>query len=124
MGLKFLPRAGHTTPFASGNAFGQLARYIGRTFKRSDRPNAVSGAGAWVADAEPIEIDPAQNPEEAEHFRRQVRKDDPGLWPADAATAAWCEVPFVPLARDADGEWIAAPKSGAPAKPPEKKAEA
>ena len=122
MGLKFLPRAGHMVPFASGNAAGQLSRYVGRTFK----PVGKGGvAGAYVSEAEPVEVDP--DSADAAHLIRQARKSDPGVWPADEATAAACGVDFVKLSRDADGEWIAAPKAAvAPAvssKKPEPKAE-
>lgn len=103
MGLKFLPRAGHMVPFAAGNAFGQLSRFVGRSFKPSGQPGF---AGAYAADAEPVEVDP--NGEDAAHLIRQARKNDPGVWPADEATAAACGVEFVKLSRDSDGEWMPA----------------
>lgn len=125
MGLKFLPRAGHMVHFASGNASGQLSRYVGRTFK----PVAKAGvAGAYAADDEPVEVDP--DSADAAHLIRQARKSDPGVWPADEATAAACGVEFVKLGRDSDGEWIAAPRAAvAPGavsstRKPEPKAEA
>jgi hypothetical protein len=105
MGLKFLARAGHMATFAAGNAFGQLPRYIGRTFKPS--PKGSGSVGAFVADAEPTEV-PEVGPD-AEHLTRMARKG--GVWAADKATADACGVEFVELKKDDDGEWIAAPKS-------------
>ena len=114
MKLKFLPRPGHMVPFAAGNAFGQLSRFAGRSFVPSGKPGF---AGAYVADAEPIEVDP--DGDDAAHFIRQARKGDPGLWPADAATAAACGVEFVAVSRDANGEWKPAAKA-APVVSPKK----
>jgi hypothetical protein len=107
MGLKFLPRAGHMVHFTAGNSAGQISRFVGRTLK----PIAKGGAGAvaYVSDDEPTEVDP--DSPDAAHLIRQARKGDPGVWPADEATAAACGVEFVKLARDPDGEWIAALKA-------------
>lgn len=109
MGLKFLPRAGHMVPFAAGNGFGQLPRFAGRTFKAS---NIRGVAGVFAADSEPVEVDP--DGADAAHFKRHVTQSDPGMWPADEATAAYCGVEFVPVALDgASGEWLPAKKPAA-----------
>ncbi len=68
MGLKFLPCARHTVPFAAGNGFGQLPRFAGRTFKLRTTPtdrlqaheikafaDAPGATGIWFADAQPVE---------------------------------------------------------------------
>lgn len=116
MGLKFLPRPGHMVTFAGGNAIGQLARYVGRSLKKSDKPGV---AGVYAAEAEPVEV-PEDGPDAA-HLIRQAQRG--GVWPADEATAAACGVEFVKLSRDTDGEWVATPKA-AVAKKSEPKAEA
>lgn len=126
MGLKFLPRAGHTVPFAHGNSFGQLARYAGRSFKSRNAPvetllahelaafaASPGSAGSWFADAEPVEVEP--DSADAEHFIRHVQRG--GMWPGDEATAAACGVDFARLERDDDGEWIAAAKPAPAAAP-------
>jgi|1185.fasta_scaffold23332_2 hypothetical protein len=116
MGLKFYPRPGHLVTFASGHAIGQLSRFVGRTLATSDRKGV---AGAYAADAEPVEV-PTDGPDAA-HLIRQTQKG--GLWAADAATAAACGVEFVALEKDADGEWMPAPKSAPAPEKPKPKAE-
>jgi len=117
MGLKFLPRAGHLVGFAGGRTYGQIARYVGRSFKAAAAPGQ---AGAFIASAEPVEV--PEDSSDAVHLIRQAQKG--GLWAADEATAAACGVEFVRLERGADGEWSPAASPARAPKKPEPKAEA
>lgn len=101
MRLRFLAREGCLVHWPG------LSAYAGRTFTVS--PDAAPGgvAGAYVADASPVEADSAS--EAGKRFSLLVKRDA-ALWPADAETAAHCGVPFAPVARDAEsGEWVRAP---------------
>jgi hypothetical protein len=123
MKLKFLARDGHTVRWPGLPSTGQIHRAVGRSFVPGNpakrEPSRLS------ADESPTEID-SDSPQ-APHLIRQCQKG--GLWAADADTAAFCGVEFVELARDTDGEWIAAQKKqsatsrAARAAEPERKAE-
>lgn len=102
MKLKFHSRAGHKVAWPGTNFTGQPPRYIGRTFTAGD---GKTSAASHPASKEPDVVDTeTTESRDVAHITRQCLKG--GIWPADAATAAACGVPFPKLTQDDDGEWI------------------
>ena len=110
--LKFHAKPGALCPWPNSHFAGQPRRYIGRRFVA---PNAETKApAAYPANDEPDAVD--ANDADAPAIIRYCRKGN--VWPADVATAAVCGIDFVALAKDAEGEWLAASKPATPAAKP------
>ena len=76
-------------------AVGQHDRYVGRA--HDDAP-----PGSFPATREPFECDSATP--SGQRLVHLVQRDH-DLWPADQATADFCQVPFVNV-EFAEGEWV------------------
>lgn len=94
--LKFRAKPGMSTPWPNSHVGGQVRRFIGRQYDAEKR--------AYPASDEPTQVD--EKDEDAVHIIRRCSRGE--LWAADESTARACDVAFVDLARDEDGEWIAA----------------
>jgi hypothetical protein len=57
-----------------------------------------------MATSEPYSV--AESTKAARRLIKLTRRDK-SLWPADEYTAAACDVDFVPVMQDIDGEWVA-----------------
>lgn len=112
MQLSFRAKPGNVCHWPGLKANGQLCRYVGRDFVAGDADKGV--AAAHPAAADPIVVD--SESEDGRRLAKLCRRDD-ALWPADAATAAFCGKKFVNLIRDDAGEWVPGASAAAVAKP-------
>ena len=87
-------------------AIGQHDRYVGRE-------HDAANPGAFPASKEPFECDSDSSC--GQRLRHLIYRDR-DLWPADQATADYCQVPFVRI-EWAEGEWIDSAKKFQAAKP-------
>lgn len=104
MKLRFFARPGHVLPWPDQFTVGQLRRYVGRASKpvSAETGNALE----HPALEEPTVVD--SDSRDGRRITRLFFADaaDPPLVPADAETAAFLRVPFVP-GKVSDGEWKA-----------------
>ncbi len=103
--LKFHAKPGGLTPWPNSAVGNQQRRYVGRTYDADKR--------ACPAAAEPSEV--KDDDEDAPHLLRKCTRGE--IWAADEHTAQVAGVKFVPLERDADGEWVAAASKKTSPKP-------
>lgn len=96
--LKFVPKAGLCVPHP-GRGAGDYP-YEGRTFNPATGINELN--------EEPIDVEAGT--EEAARYIEFAKRDG-DVHPFDEETAKACGLPFVPLTKDADGDWVPALKT-------------
>lgn len=117
MKLSFYPKPGmlcwdpERPPSFSG---GHAAGYVGRSLvpAKKDSAGRTVEPARYVANETPYEVFSASK--SGHRLAKLCRRGE--LWAADAATAAFCGVSFVPLKKNDEGEWdlkaVAAKPSG------------
>ena len=94
---------GDKLTYIKGDKFaGQRPPYVGRRTVVSD------GEIRHVATAEGHTFD--SRSKQAERLRKLMHRGEDCVWPADAETAQYLGVPFVPVEQGSDGEFRPAPK--------------
>jgi hypothetical protein len=101
--LRIHPRPGHVCPWPGQGHSGQIRRYIGRDTKVVRNEAGEVEQIGHPAQREPVELDPKSKPGQRVIRLMLVEQDKP-FWPADEATAAQLQVPFVPVEL-VDGEF-------------------